>query len=251
MGTELAARDEKAFNDLMQPMCDALRQQVEAFKNAPPGEQNKMIAAFVVENLTTGLILKGVKLTVAKTSKTAARVVEKLAQASKAEELATTAEGIKIPARIADDAMVLEMEAEKTASTSMAANQAQKAGAKVESTTTTTIETKPSKQAGKIEWTNHGFKHVPPKNLSWKEIVKSTKIGNAKYHPSIDIEKLERFAWENGMMCTNDKPWKVMKFDYVVGAKNGLETCYVRIECSANTIHGHPITTAEYALLLK
>ena len=132
MGTELAARDEKAFNDLMQPMCDALRQQVEAFKNAPPREQNKMIAAFVVENLTTGLILKGVKLTVAKTSKTAARVVEKLAQASKAEELATTAEGIKIPVRVADDAMVHTIEAEKAASTSMAENQAQKAGAKVE-----------------------------------------------------------------------------------------------------------------------
>ena len=91
-----------------------------------------MIAAFVVENLTFGLISKGIKLTVAKTARTATRVVAKLAQASKAEELATTAEGIKIPARVADDAMVLEMEAEKAASTSMMENQAQKAGAKVE-----------------------------------------------------------------------------------------------------------------------
>ena len=130
MGTELAARDEKAFNDIMQPMCDALRQQVEAFKNAPPHEQNKMIAAFVVENLTTGLILKGVKLTVAKAARTATRATAALAEASRPAAIAKTAEGLGL--RVADDAMVLEMEAEKAASTSMMENQAQKAGAKVE-----------------------------------------------------------------------------------------------------------------------
>jgi len=42
-----------------------------------------------------------------------------------------------------------------------------------------------------------------------------------------------------------------MKFDKVVGASNGIETQYVRVEMSANTIHGHPITKAEYLKLIK
>lgn len=103
----------------------------------------------------------------------------------------------------------------------------------------------------KIHWTCHDHKHFPPKNVAWKEIVKSTKVGDAKYHPNVDIEKLERFAWENGTMCTNGKSWKVMKFNTIVGAKEGVETNCIRIEYSANTIHGHPITPAEYAKLIK
>ena len=44
-------------------------------------------------------------------------------------------QNLKIPVRVADDAMVLAIEAEKAASTSMAENQAAKTGAKVEGTT--------------------------------------------------------------------------------------------------------------------
>lgn len=102
--------------------------------------------------------------------------------------------------------------------------------------------------AEKNNWTNHGFKHFPSKNLQWKDIVASTKNGAAKYHPSIEIEKLERLAWEKGIVCKNGK---VMKFDYIVGATNGIETNFVRIKYSANTIHGHPITAAEYAKLIS
>ena len=101
----------------------------------------------------------------------------------------------------------------------------------------------------RVNWTNHGFKHCPPRNKAWKDVISSTKDGAAKYHPNIDIEKIERLAWEKGKMCTNRKTWKVMKFDQTVGAKNGIETTCIRVECSANTIHGHPITLDEYMKL--
>lgn len=39
-----------------------------------------------------------------------------------------------------------------------------------------------------------------------------------------------------------------MKFDYVVGANSGVETSCIRVEMSANTIHGHPINYAAYLL---
>ena len=42
-----------------------------------------------------------------------------------------------------------------------------------------------------------------------------------------------------------------MKFDYIIGAKSGIETNCMRIEMSANTIHGHPIIAIEYMELLK
>src|SRR5439155_693479 len=98
---------------------------------------------------------------------------------------------------------------------------------------------------------DHGFKHFPQKNMPWNDIVKSTKTGAAKYKPGMHIESLERIAWENGTSVTNAKPWKVFKSDNIIGAKNGIETPYMRIEMSANTIHGHPITPIEYHQYLK
>lgn len=41
------------------------------------------------------------------------------------------------------------------------------------------------------------------------------------------------------------------KYDEIIGATGGKETQYVRIENSANTIHGHPISESEYLKLLK
>ncbi|WP_281422394.1 RHS repeat domain-containing protein, partial [Photorhabdus caribbeanensis] len=35
----------------------------------------------------------------------------------------------------------------------------------------------PCPSAKEPNWTNHGYKHVPPKNASWNDIVKSTKSG--------------------------------------------------------------------------
>ncbi len=102
-----------------------------------------------------------------------------------------------------------------------------------------------------VKWTNHGFKHFPPKSAAWKDIVSSTKGGPAKYHPTVAIEKIERLVWEKGKLCTNGKPWKVMKFTNIIGAKNGLETTCIRVECSGKTIHGHPITFDEYLKLIN
>ncbi len=103
-----------------------------------------------------------------------------------------------------------------------------------------------------VLWTNHGYKHFPNKNQSWNQIVKSTKSGSAKYSFDIqDVEAFERSAWESGTPVTNGKNWRVNKYDKVIGAVDGKETVYVRIEKSANTIHGHPISKAEYNKLMK
>jgi len=98
----------------------------------------------------------------------------------------------------------------------------------------------------KIDWISHGHKHVPPKNLCWKAIVKGTKYGDAVYKPGINIEWLERFAWKHGTQSTKKKAWKIIKFDYPIGANSGSETCCMRVEMSANTIHGHPITLKDF-----
>lgn len=90
------------------------------------------------------------------------------------------------------------------------------------------------------------------KNVSWKQTVNSTKNGPAKYSLDIkDIESFEREAWNSGTKVTNGKNWKVKAYDRVIGASNGKETSYIRIENSAGTIHGHPITEAEYFKLLR
>ena len=103
-----------------------------------------------------------------------------------------------------------------------------------------------------VDWTDHGHKHFPDKNKSWKDIVKSTKDGPAKYSKDItDIEAFERNAWETGTSTTNGKNWKVKAYDEVIGATGGKETQYIRIENSANTIHGHPISESEYLKLLR
>ena len=103
-----------------------------------------------------------------------------------------------------------------------------------------------------VNWTNHGYKHFPEKNKSWQDTVKSTKNGPAKYSPDIkDIEAFEREAWKTGTLVTNGKNWKVQRYDDIIGATNGKETQFGRIENSANTIHGHPISESEYFKLLK
>lgn len=101
-----------------------------------------------------------------------------------------------------------------------------------------------------IQCTSHEYKDFPQKNLTWKEIIEYTKHGKAKYKPGINIENVERLAWEHGT-CIAKKDWKVMKFDSIIGAKSGLETSCIRVERSANTIHGHPITYLQYKGYLK
>ena len=102
-----------------------------------------------------------------------------------------------------------------------------------------------------VKWTPHGGKHVARKNVSWKKVIKSTKSGPAKYKHGTDIEKLEREVWDAGQKVTNGKDWKVMEFDVEVGASGGKSSRWVRVERSADTIHGHPITFEEYQKLTK
>lgn len=57
--------------------------------------------------------------------------------------------------------------------------------------------------------------------------------------------------WENGKEVTNGKNWKVMEFNEIIGASEGKTTKYVRVEMSADTIHGHPISEREFKKLTK
>ena len=104
----------------------------------------------------------------------------------------------------------------------------------------------------KIQWTPHIHKHVPEKNMTWKDVVKLTKNGGpAKYKHDIDnIEQLERMVWGKDIRCKNGS-YRVIKFDRVIGAFDGVETNYMVVKNSANTIHGHPISLAEYLKYLK
>lgn len=113
----------------------------------------------------------------------------------------------------------------------------------------TTTSSSTTKQA--LQWTHHGYKHVAPKNIPWKKLIKGTTHGDALYKPETNIKELEWLAWKHGKKTTNGKNWKVFKFDSIIGANSGKETSCVRIECSANTIHGHPISESNYMELLK
>ncbi|ECE6549191.1 TPA: RHS repeat-associated core domain-containing protein, partial [Salmonella bongori] len=99
------------------------------------------------------------------------------------------------------------------------------------------------------EWTNHRYKHFPPKNKSWKDIIKSTKTGPAKYMHDIDIKTLEYDVFNTGMPATNGKPWKVKNIGKVIGASEGKESQWMRVELSGGTIHGHPISIDEFRRL--
>ncbi len=102
-----------------------------------------------------------------------------------------------------------------------------------------------------VSWTNHGNKHVVDSAVPWKEVVKSTADGGAKYLPGTNVEALERSVWESGKAVTNGKNWKVAEFSHTIGASDGKEVRWMRVECSGRTIHGHPITQDEYRKLTK
>lgn len=102
-----------------------------------------------------------------------------------------------------------------------------------------------------VDWTAHGYKHSPQKNMPWKDVINSTKSGPAKYKPEINIEALEREAYRNGIPTNNQKPWKVKKYNNTIGASDGKQSPWIRVELSANTIHGHPISEIDFRKLTK
>ncbi|BBH44889.1 hypothetical protein KU43P_13660 [Pseudomonas sp. KU43P] len=101
------------------------------------------------------------------------------------------------------------------------------------------------------QWTPHGYKHAAPKNASWKSVIESTKTGPAKYKPGTDIELLERHVHSVGQQVTNGKPWKVKDMHEIIGASEGKSSQWIRVEESAGTIHGHPISLNEFLRLTK
>nr|WP_306109996.1 RHS repeat-associated core domain-containing protein [Pseudomonas sp. PB120] len=103
----------------------------------------------------------------------------------------------------------------------------------------------------KVDWTPHNYKHSASKNMTWKETINSTKSGPAKYKQGIDVESLEREAYANGYPAANGKPWKVREYDTDIGASEGKPSRWIRIELSARTIHGHPISETEFRRLNK
>ena len=71
------------------------------------------------------------------------------------------------------------------------------------------------------------------------------------FRSGINIENLEREAYKNGRAVTNGKPWKVMEYPESIGASEGVSSRWIRIELSAKTIHGHPISEQEFRRLTK
>ncbi len=103
----------------------------------------------------------------------------------------------------------------------------------------------------RIDWTPHGGKHVPPPGTPWPDIVASTKDGPAVYLPGTNIQALERRVWGEGTPVASGRSWKVMEFGEEFGASAGASSRWMRVEESAGTIHGHPITQGEYSSLLS
>lgn len=110
--------------------------------------------------------------------------------------------------------------------------------------------TEAPKPAG-VKWTQYGGKHAASPKIPWSKVVKGTITGPAKYKPGTLIEALEQKVWAQGRAVTSGKPWKVMEFAEEVGASGGKGSRWVRVEESAGTIHGHPITEAEFKKLIK
>uniref|UniRef100_UPI001CBB5659 RHS repeat-associated core domain-containing protein n=1 Tax=Pseudomonas sp. GL-RE-29 TaxID=2832375 RepID=UPI001CBB5659 len=102
-----------------------------------------------------------------------------------------------------------------------------------------------------VDWTPHGYKHMPSKNMTWKQTINSTKSGPAKYKSGTDVESLERDAYNTGLPVTNGKSWKIKEYESEIGASEGKLSRWVRIELSARTIHGHPISESEFRKLKK
>jgi YD repeat-containing protein len=106
--------------------------------------------------------------------------------------------------------------------------------------------------AENLGWTNHGRKHVPKKNIPWPDVVRGTATADAKYTHNVaanDVAQraFEMAAWNRGTPSNKRKRWRFMKFDFIVGAKAGVETVYMRIECTdPGVIHGHQVTPEEY-----
>lgn len=81
-----------------------------------------------------------------------------------------------------------------------------------------------------------------------QEWVDPLGLSNAQA-PEIHIESLERTAWTKGTPVSSfgkNVHYKVYDAGNIIGASEGIDTPYIRVECSQGVIDGHPITKKEY-----
>jgi len=98
-------------------------------------------------------------------------------------------------------------------------------------------------------WTSHAGKHFPKKGMATKDIITSTTSGPAKYYHGISVQFLEMEAWQTGQPAigsTHSRSYKIKKYNTPIGASEGKESRWVKVECSGGTLHGHPISELEY-----
>jgi hypothetical protein len=94
------------------------------------------------------------------------------------------------------------------------------------------------------------------KGKSWKDIVKSTKIGEAMYKSLIpeEVRALEQKAIQEGTKLNMKKGVDYYIYDAgeVIGATGGKEASHLRVEVtSTGQYHGHPLSLQEYNQYLK
>ncbi len=101
---------------------------------------------------------------------------------------------------------------------------------------------------------SHG-RHLADKNKKWNKVAADIKSTPAKFNPKYDADNLTITAWNKGKEVTNGKDWKVYEFDFDIGANNGKETRYIRVEMTVigNTevLHAHPISKESFNKLIK
>lgn len=70
-----------------------------------------------------------------------------------------------------------------------------------------------------LGWSPHRGKHVANSKVPWRDVVESTKHGDAKYRNDLgcSIEEFERRVWKEGTPAANGRNWRVMEFDEVIG----------------------------------
>jgi Pretoxin HINT domain len=95
------------------------------------------------------------------------------------------------------------------------------------------------------------------KNLAWKDIVKGTggKKPTALYKGTeAEVLALETKALQEGVKIPLDKgvEYYVYKAETTIGATEGMETNWLRVEITSNGFfHGHPITPTDASKYLK
>lgn len=95
-------------------------------------------------------------------------------------------------------------------------------------------------------------KHMPVPHVDWKDVVKSTKQGDAHYKPNMteeEIKKIEMDCVTHGTELPGTHPSRkryFLRYDTVIGSSKGEETTIVYSEWArSGAVHGRPITEGE------